>query len=593
MKTTQMNVLISAIVTGKLNPRKTFNTETLHELSESIKSKGVLQPILVRPIPNNKGNDKAYEVVCGHRRLMASREAGLTVIPAVISEMTDEQALEAMIIENLQREGVHPMEEAIAINELLKKGKTIKEVSDIIGKGTAYIAKHAKLSNLIPKIQSAFKNGKMELSSALRLCVFDKKIQEQHLEDENYEEGDEIKVSDADLRALRMQLDTAPFDITDATIIKKMGACTLCTFNTNNCNSLFPELEGKAMCLNADCFYEKKDLAYQADLKKAIENPELILIENTYEKTSDGEALKKQGHEVLVRGYNGSKESPFEVLEKPVKMTKEEWEEENEWDIENEWSEKEAEKEWKQYCENFETETERYEKDIASPAVNKAFVVSGEEKGKQVYIKLKNKSAGKTKEGDTALKVDTQAEIKRIMDAEKRKKEIDDEKAQVAYQEVLEKDRKEYCSNTSSLAKDEIIAFLICVASTVGYPLRDLLEKKTKLSVHDGNKMFVRLSEMSDKERLEVMYTTARHLIADKVRTGKGVRPDRNPFASSLNNILNRTHPKEVADIQQIVAEDRAKREARIKERVDKLKSVAKTEKVKTEKKESKKPKKK
>ncbi|MBK7885509.1 MAG: ParB/RepB/Spo0J family partition protein [Chitinophagaceae bacterium] len=99
------------------------------ELVESIKTNGVLQPILVRP----KG--KGYMLVCGERRYRATKEAGLTEVPAVIREMTDDEALEAQIIENLQRKDVHPMEEAVAFNSLIENKKySVIEVAARVGK---------------------------------------------------------------------------------------------------------------------------------------------------------------------------------------------------------------------------------------------------------------------------------------------------------------------------------------------------------------------------------------------------------------------------------------------------------------------------
>ena len=96
------NLGLSAIKTSEHNARKTFDEGKLKELAESIKEKGVLNPILVRPV------DGKYEIVCGDRRFRASKLAGKEDIPAIIRTLTDQQALECAVIENLQREDVHP-----------------------------------------------------------------------------------------------------------------------------------------------------------------------------------------------------------------------------------------------------------------------------------------------------------------------------------------------------------------------------------------------------------------------------------------------------------------------------------------------------
>ena len=99
-------IKLSEIVISKLNPRKTFNKKFLDELTESIRSKGVLQPILLREIPTSINSSK-YEIVCGEQRFKASQAAGLETIPAVIRECSDQEVLEIQIIENLQRADIH------------------------------------------------------------------------------------------------------------------------------------------------------------------------------------------------------------------------------------------------------------------------------------------------------------------------------------------------------------------------------------------------------------------------------------------------------------------------------------------------------
>src|SRR5690349_16258942 len=104
------------------NPRKSMNAEELKELTASIKSLGILQPILVRPGGPTKGS-RGFEIIFGHRRAAAAEMAEHTKSPAIIREMDDDQAMEAQVVENLQRKDISPLDEARGYSELMKRGK--------------------------------------------------------------------------------------------------------------------------------------------------------------------------------------------------------------------------------------------------------------------------------------------------------------------------------------------------------------------------------------------------------------------------------------------------------------------------------------
>lgn len=132
------------IVANSQQPRKHFDEEALSELSRSISENGVLQPILVRPL-----SDGTYQIVAGERRWRASRMAGLTEIPAVVREMTPQEAMSFALIENLQREDLDPIEEAVGINDLIEKlDLTQEQVSQTLGKSRSSIANSLRLLNL-------------------------------------------------------------------------------------------------------------------------------------------------------------------------------------------------------------------------------------------------------------------------------------------------------------------------------------------------------------------------------------------------------------------------------------------------------------
>ena len=118
------------------NPRRTFDEMALNELAESIKSQGVLSPLLVRPVDGTH----SYEIVAGARRYRAAQLAGLDSVPVRIVELTDAQALETSIVENLQRRDVHPLDEATGYVSLLHLDYTVEQIAAKCGKSPAYVA---------------------------------------------------------------------------------------------------------------------------------------------------------------------------------------------------------------------------------------------------------------------------------------------------------------------------------------------------------------------------------------------------------------------------------------------------------------------
>lgn len=147
-------------------PRKRFNEEALKELSDSIKENGVIQPIIVQ----KKGT--GYRIVAGERRWRASRLAGLSVIPAIVRELTDQQTLEQALIENLQREDLNPLEEAYAMSNLLKSHNMSQEqLAKRLGKPRATVANTIRLINIDESLQDFLANGDLSAGHAKALLA--------------------------------------------------------------------------------------------------------------------------------------------------------------------------------------------------------------------------------------------------------------------------------------------------------------------------------------------------------------------------------------------------------------------------------------
>ena len=147
-------------------PRKIFNDEALNELAASIKENGVIQPIIVRK------TQKGYIIVAGERRWRAARIAGLKVIPAIVRELTDQQTMEQALIENLQREDLNPLEEAYAMDNLLKTpGMNQEKLAKKLGKPRATIANTVRLINIDESLQDFIINGDLSAGHAKALLA--------------------------------------------------------------------------------------------------------------------------------------------------------------------------------------------------------------------------------------------------------------------------------------------------------------------------------------------------------------------------------------------------------------------------------------
>jgi ParB family transcriptional regulator, chromosome partitioning protein len=146
-------------------PRMVFDEEALHELSASIREHGVLQPILVRPLGENR-----FQLIAGERRWRASREAGMATIPALVEDIDDDTALEIAIIENLQREDLNPLEEAAMYDRMVHEhGYSIRKLADKLGKDKGYLENRLRLADAPEEIRELVSLRKDTLSHAYEL----------------------------------------------------------------------------------------------------------------------------------------------------------------------------------------------------------------------------------------------------------------------------------------------------------------------------------------------------------------------------------------------------------------------------------------
>lgn len=160
---------LSEIEPNAEQPRKHFDEAALAELAGSIRDHGVLQPILVRPLPSGR-----YQLIAGERRWRAARMAGLTEVPVVVREMTDLEAMEFALIENLQREDLNPIEEALGYRQLMEEhGFTQEQVASRVGKSRPVVANALRLLNLPPEITELVTRGEVSAGHARALLAIE------------------------------------------------------------------------------------------------------------------------------------------------------------------------------------------------------------------------------------------------------------------------------------------------------------------------------------------------------------------------------------------------------------------------------------
>jgi ParB/RepB/Spo0J family partition protein len=274
-----VSVPISNLRPCPTNPRKHGLLKGIEEMTASVQSVGILQPVVARRVGSAPSGESFYEVVFGHRRREAARRAELADVPCIVREYSDDQVLEAQIVENLGREDVHPLDEADGFAELLKRGYTVAHAAARVGKPTAYVAQRLKLCALSKSARKALDEDRVTLGVALELA----KLPNQTLQDDALErvaagESKRGRDFDADPRGLltvqqarhviesdvMRKLANAPFDTTDASLVPKAGACAACPKRTGAQAELFPDASSPDLCTDPECFRGKLDARWDA-----------------------------------------------------------------------------------------------------------------------------------------------------------------------------------------------------------------------------------------------------------------------------------------------------------------------------------------
>lgn len=250
-----------------MNPRKTFDEADLQELAANIEKQGLLQPITVRQVAGGK----SFELVCGERRYRAfsslkakedkANEANVAAhrkkltrfqsIDAIVREMTDEEAYDAMITENLQRKDVDPIEEAFAFGKLAERGNSAEEIALRFGKSTRFVLDRIKLNALIPELMVEVKEGKMSIAAAMIIARLDEENQHKYYSSykDNYQaftKATAERFCDNLFMTIDRSLWYSSHNQADEDFYGDCGcACSECSLNTANHGCLFYEMKAQ------------------------------------------------------------------------------------------------------------------------------------------------------------------------------------------------------------------------------------------------------------------------------------------------------------------------------------------------------------
>lgn len=301
---------VDDLVQSPFNPRKHLGDVT--ELANSIAQVGILEALIARRhIPDADGGAGPFELVFGHRRLAAAKKAGRKTVPVIFRDYSDDEALEVQLIENSQREDVHPLDEADALKMLQDRGHAPGAIADKIGRSIPFVTQRIRLTTATKKVRKAFDDGKLSLGAVQQLVkIATPRLMDQALEAllrKNHWSFREVPGFQIPGKAVMevinseflLPLKSVPWDLGDEDLVKAAGPCLTCPKNTEAQRSLFDAGElkrGASMCMDSACYRLKLDARWQ-QLKK--EHPEWTFID------------KKGEAENAIAGYR----SPFVSVE--------------------------------------------------------------------------------------------------------------------------------------------------------------------------------------------------------------------------------------------------------------------------------------
>jgi ParB family chromosome partitioning protein len=270
--------------------------------------------------------ESKYEVVAGARRLRAAKLANLEKLPVRVVKLTDAEAIEAQCVENLQREDIHPLEEALGFKSLLELGEpayTIATIASRAGKSEAYVYGRIRLADLIPPVAEAFLKDQITIGHALLIAKLPASQQQEAFSAAfrglwTSEGNNQVLIPVRELAAwiesnILLQLASAPFDKQDETLVSEAGSCANCPKRTGFNKLLFPDVR-KDSCTSPDCFRAKID----ASVKKTLETkPQLIQISAAWNSREGAPLGRNQYVELEIKKPKANGATKLSANQKP------------------------------------------------------------------------------------------------------------------------------------------------------------------------------------------------------------------------------------------------------------------------------------
>lgn len=313
---------VAQLQASPTNPRRRFDARGLEELAASIRAHGVLEPLLVRPLDVDR-----YEVVAGERRLRGSRMAEREFVPTRIRQLSDAEAIEIQAVENLQREEIHPLEEALVYRNMLAMDAsryTVATIAERVGKNPSYITQRLRLTDLVEPVANAFLEDQIGLGHALEIAKLPPAEQERAFAatfKQAWNGSREIRLL-LPLRELSawieqnilLQLDAVPFDKGDEALVPEAGGCTTCPKRTGYNTLLFGEAF-KDSCSDAECFNKKIDAFIQ---QRVTAKPNLVQISTSWVGSKNGTVLGRGRYVSLqLERKPSARKTPLSPYQKP------------------------------------------------------------------------------------------------------------------------------------------------------------------------------------------------------------------------------------------------------------------------------------
>jgi len=551
---------------SSMNPRKEFDQEGIDQLADSIKQVGILQPIIARLNTTvQKKSIPIYEVICGSRRLSAAVIAEMTEVPVIVRDLSDEEAFDLMITENLQRKDVSPLEEAVAYQSLISKGSyDVHSLSVRFGKSESYIRQRVKLNDLINEFKDLLRKDVVNLSAALEIAKLNQDNQIE-LFDDRYKDH-ELRYSPIGFKQLKriieqdymLDLSDAPFDINDPTL-GPFGSCEGCQFNTASEALLFPDAPEHGRCINITCFKEKKNRHFEREIKRVQEEePDIILGAPGYiygDEQKRVNEMKKQGVPVVEMSWsNGFSE--VTMPEQPEIPDAGDYEAPEEYE--------EAMEEYLDEVKDYENNLKEYNEKIASGVVRKVFIAAGNDKGKLRYYEPVGKRANGLLSKQSGHDVVKEEQIKELQEKDKRNAEIAFERTYADVKGLLEENI--YSNIIDDLSLAEWQAVYVILLESIGFvPLREEINPDGQ---YIENKRKIKIASKLESRQVNQLF---RAFLQNRLNTSTPLYLLSE--AKSLISIASEKYPEKVKEIELKQQGLYLKRKEIIEKKIQELKS--------------------